>query len=94
MYHRIEGFEKIYKKNCSRIFFLNKLSCSTQVINGAGHHVYLDKPDLFNKYVLEACSRSDGAQYGDVPRSNDKAHEAEESAATDEPSPTSRATSW
>ncbi|XP_013187636.2 1-acylglycerol-3-phosphate O-acyltransferase ABHD5 isoform X3 [Amyelois transitella] len=30
-----------------------------QVINGAGHHVYLDKPDLFNKYVLEACSVAD-----------------------------------
>ncbi|XP_004927229.1 1-acylglycerol-3-phosphate O-acyltransferase ABHD5 isoform X2 [Bombyx mori] len=30
-----------------------------QVINGAGHHVYLDKPELFNKYVLEACSRAD-----------------------------------
>ncbi|XP_063385665.1 (Lyso)-N-acylphosphatidylethanolamine lipase isoform X1 [Cydia fagiglandana] len=31
-----------------------------QVINGAGHHVYLDKPELFNKYVLEACARTDG----------------------------------
>ncbi|XP_014365869.2 1-acylglycerol-3-phosphate O-acyltransferase ABHD5 isoform X2 [Papilio machaon] len=30
-----------------------------QVINGAGHHVYVDKPDLFNKYVLEACARAD-----------------------------------
>lgn len=30
-----------------------------QVINGAGHHVYLDKPELFNKYVLEACVRAD-----------------------------------
>ncbi|XP_037294955.1 1-acylglycerol-3-phosphate O-acyltransferase ABHD5 [Manduca sexta] len=30
-----------------------------QSINGAGHHVYLDKPDLFNKFVLEACARAD-----------------------------------
>ncbi|XP_038211334.1 (Lyso)-N-acylphosphatidylethanolamine lipase isoform X4 [Zerene cesonia] len=30
-----------------------------QVINGAGHHIYLDKPDLFNKYVNEACTRAD-----------------------------------
>ncbi|XP_026740866.1 1-acylglycerol-3-phosphate O-acyltransferase ABHD5 isoform X4 [Trichoplusia ni] len=30
-----------------------------QVINGAGHHVYLDKPDLFNRFVLEACARAD-----------------------------------
>ncbi|CAK1584291.1 unnamed protein product [Parnassius mnemosyne] len=30
-----------------------------QVLNGAGHHVYLDKPDLFNKYVIEACDRAD-----------------------------------
>ncbi|XP_045777921.1 (Lyso)-N-acylphosphatidylethanolamine lipase isoform X2 [Maniola jurtina] len=32
-----------------------------QVINGAGHHVYLDKPELFNKFVLEACARADDA---------------------------------
>ncbi|XP_022832456.1 1-acylglycerol-3-phosphate O-acyltransferase ABHD5 isoform X2 [Spodoptera litura] len=30
-----------------------------QVINGAGHHVYLDKPELFNKFVLDACTRAD-----------------------------------
>lgn len=29
------------------------------MINGAGHHVYLDKPDLFNKFVQEACSKAD-----------------------------------
>ncbi|KAL0820611.1 hypothetical protein ABMA28_006452 [Loxostege sticticalis] len=33
-----------------------------QVINGAGHHVYLDKPELFNKYVLEACARADARE--------------------------------
>ena len=26
-----------------------------QTINGAGHHVYLDRSDTFNKYVLDAC---------------------------------------
>ncbi|GBP35576.1 hypothetical protein EVAR_17438_1 [Eumeta japonica] len=30
-----------------------------QVINGAGHHIYVDKPELFNKYVMEACARVD-----------------------------------
>lgn len=30
-----------------------------QVINGAGHHVYLDKPEVFNRYVQEACLYSD-----------------------------------
>lgn len=29
------------------------------MINGAGHHVYLDKPDMFNKYVQEACAKAD-----------------------------------
>lgn len=24
-------------------------------VNGAGHHVYADKPDVFNRYVNEAC---------------------------------------
>lgn len=35
---------------------------TVQVINGAGHHVYLDKPELFNKFVLEACVRADNAE--------------------------------
>lgn len=30
-----------------------------QVITGAGHHVYADKSEIFNKYVLEACALSD-----------------------------------
>lgn len=30
-----------------------------QVISGAGHHVYADKPDIFNKYVNDACTFSD-----------------------------------
>ncbi|KAJ8682055.1 hypothetical protein QAD02_017847 [Eretmocerus hayati] len=32
---------------------------NVQTITGAGHHVYLDKSEIFNKYVLEACSLSD-----------------------------------
>lgn len=30
-----------------------------QIISSAGHHVYADKPDVFNKYVLEACKYAD-----------------------------------
>ncbi|XP_008550145.1 (Lyso)-N-acylphosphatidylethanolamine lipase isoform X2 [Microplitis demolitor] len=30
-----------------------------QVISGAGHHVYADKSEIFNKHVLEACALSD-----------------------------------
>ncbi|KAJ3648982.1 hypothetical protein Zmor_020746 [Zophobas morio] len=30
-----------------------------QVITGAGHHVYADKPEAFNQIVLEACSHAD-----------------------------------
>lgn len=26
-----------------------------KVVNGAGHHVYADKPDIFNRYVNETC---------------------------------------
>ncbi|XP_035741155.1 (Lyso)-N-acylphosphatidylethanolamine lipase-like isoform X2 [Vespa mandarinia] len=35
---------------------------NVQVITGAGHHVYADKSDIFNKYVLEACTLSDSTQ--------------------------------
>lgn len=30
-----------------------------RIINGAGHHVYADKPDIFNQYVIDACSNKD-----------------------------------
>ncbi|CAH0401187.1 unnamed protein product [Chilo suppressalis] len=49
-------------ENCTeQVFSEQRRSNKTyvQVINGAGHHLYLDKPDLFNKFVLEACSRAD-----------------------------------
>lgn len=29
------------------------------MITGAGHHVFADKPELFNRYVNEACALSD-----------------------------------
>ncbi|XP_047000039.1 1-acylglycerol-3-phosphate O-acyltransferase ABHD5-like [Schistocerca americana] len=32
---------------------------SVQVVTGAGHHVYADKSDLFNRHVVEACEVSD-----------------------------------
>lgn len=30
-----------------------------QVIKGAGHHVYADKSDVFNKHVSESCALID-----------------------------------
>lgn len=35
-----------------------------QVITGAGHHVYADKAETFNRYVIEACSLSDSGETG------------------------------
>ncbi|KAF5305110.1 hypothetical protein FQA39_LY09372 [Lamprigera yunnana] len=31
-----------------------------QIISGAGHHVYADKADVFNKYVTGACDYTEG----------------------------------
>lgn len=33
--------------------------CFVQVIPGAGHHVYADKPGIFNEIVNEACRLTD-----------------------------------
>lgn len=30
-----------------------------QVITGAGHHVFADRPERFNRFVNEACALSD-----------------------------------
>ncbi|XP_066581752.1 (Lyso)-N-acylphosphatidylethanolamine lipase isoform X2 [Prorops nasuta] len=32
---------------------------NVQFITGAGHHVYADKSEIFNKYVLDACNYAD-----------------------------------
>ncbi|XP_076687114.1 pummelig isoform X3 [Andrena cerasifolii] len=36
---------------------------NVQAITGAGHHVYADKSDIFNKYVVEACNLSDATSH-------------------------------
>ncbi|XP_076248079.1 pummelig isoform X2 [Calliopsis andreniformis] len=36
---------------------------NVQAITGAGHHVYADKSEIFNKYVLEACNLSDSIDH-------------------------------
>ena len=48
-----------------------------QAITGAGHHVYADKSEIFNKYVLEACNLSDSISHLTVSdiRSNIKINE-------------------
>ncbi|XP_021941395.1 protein ABHD4 isoform X2 [Zootermopsis nevadensis] len=33
-----------------------------QVISGAGHHVYADKAETFNRHVIEACKLADSEQ--------------------------------
>lgn len=32
---------------------------NVQIITGAGHHVYADKPEIFNRYVNDACNLTD-----------------------------------
>ncbi|XP_017886785.1 protein ABHD4 isoform X2 [Ceratina calcarata] len=36
---------------------------NVQAITGAGHHVYADKSEIFNKYVLEACNVTDSMSH-------------------------------
>lgn len=38
--------------------------CVFQVITGAGHHVYADRPEQFNQIVLEACEYTDSLTRG------------------------------
>lgn len=37
----------------------NSSYVNTQVISGAGHHIFADKPEIFNQYVNEACRFAD-----------------------------------
>ncbi|KAF2899955.1 hypothetical protein ILUMI_06222 [Ignelater luminosus] len=56
-----------------------------QIISGAGHHVYADKPEVFNKHVIEACNYADGiaSKYSAImPSSNSEKTESD--AETDE----------
>lgn len=32
---------------------------NVQAINGAGHHIFADKPEIFNRFVNEACFECD-----------------------------------
>lgn len=40
----------------------SRTSVHVQAINGAGHHIFMDKPDVFNEYVNAACFESDGME--------------------------------
>ena len=47
--------------NLAKARVVKFIKCVCQVINGAGHYVFLDKPELFNKFVAEACAGADEA---------------------------------
>lgn len=40
----------------------NSLHTNLQVITGAGHHVYADKAETFNRHVIEACKLADSGE--------------------------------
>lgn len=63
---------------------LNVVNSLLQVINGAGHHVYLDKPDLFNKFVLEACARGDANDRLALRSAGERTGDAAEQSAASE----------
>jgi abhydrolase domain-containing protein 5 len=33
-----------------------------QILTGAGHHVYADRADIFNRHVNDACKLADGGE--------------------------------
>ncbi|PSN29767.1 hypothetical protein C0J52_23904 [Blattella germanica] len=41
------------------VIFTSYFGVQTKVVTGAGHHVYADKADVFNKYVNEICQLAD-----------------------------------
>lgn len=44
-----------------------KLCNTAQVISGAGHHLYADKPKIFNQIVNEACDLTDKNHLSSTP---------------------------
>lgn len=67
-------------------------SLKFQVISGAGHHVYADKPELFNQIVAETCNIADGVNSRAImpPSSNQEQSEEPESDRSITPPPRSR----
>lgn len=53
-----------------------------QVITGAGHHVYADKSDIFNKHVLEASEYTDKMKENRREVSVNQLHVVEEKLGT------------
>lgn len=51
-----------YLKNGYKRLFL----FFVQVISGAGHHIFADKPEVFNEYVNAACRFSDSLPDNDL----------------------------
>ncbi|KAJ8928510.1 hypothetical protein NQ314_018926 [Rhamnusium bicolor] len=53
----------------------------SQVITGAGHHVYADKPEAFNQIVVDACNYNDQLSRNNLalmpPDSNEESEEPE-----------------
>lgn len=48
----------------------SRSSVHVQAINGAGHQIFVDKPDVFNEYVNAACAECDANGAGAVEAGN------------------------
>ncbi|KRT85198.1 hydrolase [Oryctes borbonicus] len=55
----IYGSKSWVDNDGSEIVKERKVNFHTRVITGAGHHVYADKPNVFNEHVLHACASAD-----------------------------------
>lgn len=64
---------------------------SFQSIKGAGHHVYADNPEVFNKYVTDACLHADKykSTFPAIQGSDNTESDAESDASTSLPSTSS-----